>query len=860
MKRGLPLISNLKNVIAICAVMFCSIAVSAQSTLKGKVVDIITKEGLPGASISVKGSTEGVATNQDGEFTLNTSLQNVTLVVRYVSYNSKEVSLNVKGNLIVPEIGLESNATSMSEIVVTANSVAIDRKTPIAVSTITAATIEEKGSSQEFPELLKSTPGVYATRAGGGFGDSRLNLRGFQSENVAVLINGVPVNGMENGKVYWSNWAGLTDVTRSMQVQRGLGASKVAVPSIGGTINISTRTIDVVKGGTIFQGIGNDGYNKTAFSYSSGLMDNGWAFSILGSKNTGDGWGEGLKFEGYNYFFNLSKKINANHTLALTAFGAPQTHAQRYDRLTIQEYRDAPQGIKYNANWGILNGEFKTVSENKYHKPQISLNHSWTINETSFLSTALYASIAKGGSTNDGGSSLDFDNFRTNGAYSPVNIDAVVQQNLANQDGSALGYLRTSVNDHQWYGILSTYTKKLNEKFDLLAGVDGRYYRGKHYTKVNNLLGAQYVPDNTNKNNPYNRAKVGDKIAFDNDGVVGWGGAFLQGEYNEGPLSAFVTLSGSNTTYQRIDYFQFLDSDPNQKSKAVNIFGYQTKGGANYNLTEKHNVFANIGYFEKAPFFNAVFMNNSNTVNPDFKKEKITSFELGYGYRTPQFSANLNLYHTRWNDRSFTRSVTTNGQRYYGNFLGVDALHKGIELDFKYKPVYDLTITGMVSMGDWKWKNNLPQLQIFDESQQPVGQPIGPIYMKNVKVGDSPQTTFALGANYDVFSNFRIGLDYNYYADFYSDFDPTTLLQENLKPWKVPNYSLVDVNAVFKMKIAGLNASLFANVNNLFDVEYISDGYAVFQNVKGTLVSNVSNTQVYFGTGRSWTTGLKVNF
>src|SRR5690606_40354216 len=128
-----------------------------------------------------------------------------------------------------------------------------------------------KGSNQEFPELLKSTPGVYATRAGGGYGDSRMNLRGFQSENIAVLINGVPVNGMENGKVYWSNWAGLSDVTRSMQVQRGLGASKVAVPSVGGTINIQTKTLEAIKGGTIFQGIGNNGYSKTTFSYSSGL-------------------------------------------------------------------------------------------------------------------------------------------------------------------------------------------------------------------------------------------------------------------------------------------------------------------------------------------------------------------------------------------------------------------------------------------------------------------------------------------------------------------------------------------------------------------------------------------------------------
>src|SRR5690606_35103683 len=271
-------------------------------------------------------------------------------------------------------------------------------------------------------EILKSTPEVYAHKGGCGFGDSEMRLHRFNSENIAVMINGIPVNDMENGRVYWSNWAGLSDVTRSMQVQRGLGASKVAVPSIGGTVNVQTKTLDAVKGGTIFQGIGNDGFSKTTFSYSSGLMENDWAFTILGGKSQGNGWAEGTDFNAYNYFFNLSKRINDKHTLALTAFGAPQTHAQRFDRLTIEEYRNATQGIKYNPNWGVLNGKQTSISQNKYHKPQISLNHSWTIDEKSFLSTAVYASFATGGGTNDGGSSINFDDYRTNGAYSPIDL------------------------------------------------------------------------------------------------------------------------------------------------------------------------------------------------------------------------------------------------------------------------------------------------------------------------------------------------------------------------------------------------------------------------------------------------------
>ena len=111
--------------------------------------------------------------------------------------------------------------------------IAKDRKTPVAVSTIKEGAIVEKLGNQEFPEVLNSTPSVYATKAGGGFGDSKINIRGFQNENIAVMVNGMPVNDMENGKVYWSNWAGLSDVTSAMQVQRGLGASKLAIASVG---------------------------------------------------------------------------------------------------------------------------------------------------------------------------------------------------------------------------------------------------------------------------------------------------------------------------------------------------------------------------------------------------------------------------------------------------------------------------------------------------------------------------------------------------------------------------------------------------------------------------------------------------
>ncbi|MBS1572299.1 MAG: TonB-dependent receptor plug domain-containing protein, partial [Bacteroidetes bacterium] len=127
--------------------------------------------------------------------------------------------------------------------------IAKDRKTPVAVSTIKEAQIVEKLGNQEFPEILNTSPSVYATKGGGGYGEGKLNIRGFDQKNIAVMINGMPVNDMESGAVYWSNWAGLSDVTSAMQVQRGLGSSKLAIASVGGTVNIITRSSDKKEGG-----------------------------------------------------------------------------------------------------------------------------------------------------------------------------------------------------------------------------------------------------------------------------------------------------------------------------------------------------------------------------------------------------------------------------------------------------------------------------------------------------------------------------------------------------------------------------------------------------------------------------------
>ncbi|WP_025742454.1 TonB-dependent receptor [Aquimarina pacifica] len=838
----------------------------AQGIVSGTVVDSESSTPLPGANVMETGSSNGTTTDFDGKFSIKVENSTGEINISYVGFESLTLKYDVSnGNQDLGSINL-ALGNSLEEIIITQTSFAVDRKTPVAVSTIKADVIEEKLGTQEFPEILKSTPGIYATRAGGGFGDADVTIRGFNSVNVAVLINGIPVNDMENGRVFWSNWAGLSDVTSAMQVQRGLGAVKVAVPAIGGTINVLTRNTDVEAGGNVMTTIANNNYQKYSASVSTGLMDNGWAVTASGAKVSGDGYVDGTGFSGFNYFLNISKEINDNHKLSFSAFGAKQQHGQRQNKSSIADIQNSESGIRYNPDWGIKNGEKVFVEDNFYHKPQISLNHYWTISDITNLSTVIYASWGTGGGGRRAGDTSLFD-VKFGDYDQPIDLDNIVAINreLGAQGLGAEAYLGASRNDHNWYGLLSTLKHDFTDHLSFTGGIDVRTYKGIHFREITDLLGGNYALIDDDENNPNTAARVGDKYSYYNDGLVDWLGGFAQLEYEQDNLAAFMAVNLSNTSYARVDYFNYLDSDPLQETDTYNFLGYGIKGGANYNLDDNHNVFANIGYFEKAADFDAVFQNfNNENINENAENQKIFSAELGYGYRSSKLNANINVYRTQWNDRTFTDVEQDGEVEYFLNAEGVNALHQGVELDFVYRPSERLTITGMLSLGDWTWADNVEDAGFFDVDQNPLLDQEGNVvtrdlYIKDLKVGRSAQTTSALGLTYKLLEKTSIAVDYNYYADLYADFEPNDRTEEPaegasiVQPWKVPDYNLFDASLRHGFLVGSFDTTITLRMNNVFNTEYINvadDGGA----------STAADALVWYGPGRTYSISAKFEF
>ena len=804
---------------------------------------------------------------------------------------------------------VDSRSQDIEQVVLTGVAdIAKDRKTPVAVSTIKEAQIIDKLGNQEFPEILNTTPSVYATKGGGGFGDSRINVRGFDQKNTAVMINGVPVNDMEGGSVYWSNWAGLSDVTSAMQVQRGLGSSKLAIASVGGTINILTRAADKKRQGNITLGLGNDGYHKSLFSYNTGKSENGWATSFLMSRTAGSMYADGTEFEGYNYYLAVGYQPSAKHDLQFTITGAPQVHNQRSFQSTISDHikyggTEEDPNRKYNQNWGYLNGEEYSMTRNYFHKPVMSLNWDWKITDATTLNSVAYASFGRGGGTGDAGRiNGKFYNALPRSADGLVRFDDIVKWN---QGGAVADFgavnatpglsngtngiiRRSSINSHNWMGIITSLNHKINDNFSATVGFDGRTYKGIHYRIATDFLGNNSYTDTSNINNKPNvitnafttnpswnpfggkTNEIQDQLAYSNDGLVTWLGGFGQLEYTNDALSAFVQGSISNQNFQRIDYMLYAADQ--QKSEKVDLVGYNVKGGANYNINENHNVFVNGGYYERQPFFGAVYLNNRNDVNPSLTNEKITSFEIGYGFRSAVFNANLNVYHTGWDDiyRRLTTRAKINGVDVTGvaNVLGIKEIHKGIELDFNVKPAKFVTINGMFSIGDWYFEGSPTASFVEDQTNTVIEE--GTLALDGLKVGDAAQLTASLGADFKLTEWLNFDAQYRYADKLYSAFEPSSRLVTVAKPTpsdpavELPSFGLLDLGAGAKFNLNKTQSFKFrVNVNNVLDKTYIAESRT--NKVADTNAANNWNginksNEVYFGFGRTWNASVSFIF
>ena len=890
---------SLFTLLCACASMM---AVSVKIT--GNVQDAQNADPLIGVSVFEVGTTNGVVTDVDGNFTLNVEL-GAMLQLSYVGYKLREITVRKGGNLGI--ITLEGEAIALQDVTIMGQ-IAQQQKTPVAVSQVSALEIEERLGAAEFPEVLKNTPGVHANGQGGGWGESEIWMRGFDNSHVSVLVNGIPVNDMENGALYWSNWAGLADVTEQIQTQRGIGANIISTQSLGGSINIITKGISSKRNITMSYSLGNDGYNKILFSASSGLLRNGWSFTVLGSKTWGNGYAIGADYSVYSYFVNISKRINAHHQLSLTGFGAPQQHHSRSCALTNAEWNKVKDFnlfgkdySQYNPEYGFdSNGQRKSSEFNKYHKPQISLNHIWQIDHKSSLSTTAYASIGYGYAFSGEANSDTYTEYDWYGAdYGILNtefrnadgtFDYAKIESINDTSSTGSQMVMTKLNtSFQWYGLVSTYKNTFLDCLNMVAGIDIRYYKGLHRNVISDLYGGKYYIDPAREdvsivNNSIatdewkaQHLHTGDVVHRDYDGNVMQEGAFAQLEYNGNSISSFVAGAINYTSFWRYDRMYYERSKA--RSETVGFVGGSVKAGFNYKINRHNNLYANFGYVSNVPpFKNGVFMsaNNSNIINRNARNEKAITGEVGYQFANSFIQFAVNGYITEYMDKTMTKKgKAENKTQYYMNMSGVSARHMGIEFEATATPVHWLELS---AMGDWRWDSDSVKGLVFDTYGQaitPEGNPTQPgapdqawaiINMKGVHVGGSAQTTASFDVLFKPYKGARIGACYTLYDRNYAYY---ALSGGSLKlgkvmnvseAWRIPLGGTLDLRASYSFNVRNVNMTIAGIVNNVIGQRNIEKAWNP-TNVSSE-VKEVNPDDVYFfySPGRTWNVKLKIQF
>ncbi len=912
--------------------LLVSTALFAQKyTISGVVSDASSGEKLIGANVYVKDTNIGAASDENGKYSFELQKGTYTVVCSYIGYKTVESTVNLTANM---ELNFEMTVTQFSLSVTVLADKAKERETPVAFSEIDKKDMERTLGSRDIPLVLNVTPSVYATAQGGGAGDARINVRGFNQRNVAIMINGVPVNDMENGWVYWSNWDGIGDATSSIQMQRGLSAVNLATPSIGGTMNVITDPAAHKMGFKLKQEFGNDGFMKTSLFANSGLINNKFAISAGGVRKVGDGLIDKTWIANWAYYFGAAWNINDNNRLEFYALGAPQRHGQNlykqnaatydaayamdelgYTQTQVDEFVE--QGRRYNQNWSPVNSsytgkqwlgssegdrydsEFINERENFFHKPQINLNwYSNLSKKVSVYATAYYSGGVGGGTgtygkvyRRDADGNLGDDDYKFYYGRRPWSWDwnetiavnsadsgtyYVDKKAIWKDNGESIGILRNSRNNQWTVGTIAKALWRVSDPVTITLGVDWRTAEIDHFREVRDLLGGSYYMDNSDQLNPNKKVGLGDKIVYNFTNNVDWLGFFGQAEYSAEKVTFYGTAGYSTIKYKHTNHFRDDGNGNETVLEADAIGGYQIKGGASYRFTEQVSVFANAGYISKVPIFDNVIDDGSATLAEDPQNEKFTTFEAGVNFKTldGKFTVNGNFYYTDWKDRALSRGVQNEDGTEGIIFLsGMNQTHMGFELEGAYQPIQMLRFDFAGSFGNWTYTDDVNgRYRDYSDPNNPDKE--YNYYVKDLKVGDAPQTQFALAATLFPVTGMNFQVSYRYYANYFADWNPFSRTDETDREqvWELPSYGLLDLHFGYYLPfdMGGVRVQVFGHMFNVLDEVYVQDATDMSKynalkpeadgGVEGVVAHSAQTAEVFLGIPQTWNAGINIEF
>jgi hypothetical protein len=668
---------------------------------------------------------------------------------------------------------------------------------------------DDDNNSQPTVGLLSSGRDAFANAAAFELGAYWFRPRGVDNRFEDVLFNGVPMSKNDDGKVDFSNWGGLNDVTRyPLENVDNITPSEYIFGNLGGVTYYNTRASSYRKGVSLAYSYTNRSYfNRAMATYNTGLLKNGWAFSFSGSRRWADeGVIEGTYQDAYAYFASIEKRLGSKHALNFTAFGAPTYRGSNSPN--TQEAYDI-MGKNYNSYWGWQDGEKRNSRIRNVFEPVFQLEHFWKIGKKSNLNTTF--SYQQG---SDARSRLDWfhaadpnptyyrklpsygiytaEEFKAN---SQIDWTGMYQANNGNLDGGAVYSVIEDVNKDKTYNIVSHFDTRFQDNWKFNANFNYQRVESDNFRRVKDLLGAKYAKNLDaysddganfwNLDNTDYKVYEGDRTQYS---YMLYRDSYALNLSTEVDLprwnvvaSIFSSYSESYRDGQFRNHFFATGNGSKGKSDVFDAVDAGLKAKVTYKINGKNFLVYNGAYFSLAPTLNEIFVNprTTNLITPNVENQLINSNDLSYIIRGQVLKLRLTGYYT-------TIQKATEFSRYYfdisgsttdeGNALAAEILtnlnktYKGLELGAEIKVTPTLSVTAVGSYGDYKVTNN-PDVATYDDQNGYRGKDFwGTAKIKDYKIAGTPQKAASLGIRYNSPKYWWIGVSGNFLADQYLDF------------------------------------------------------------------------------------------
>ncbi|MEH6405668.1 MAG: TonB-dependent receptor [Leeuwenhoekiella sp.] len=644
--------------------LFTVVTVQSQEyKIEGKIVDLMTFEPIPHVAVLVDES-EYLKTNAEGLFSINLDLQgNHTLTLQKSGYITKNLPILLQNgqNLKFDAIPLEINvAAEQSDIgIITLEDDALNG--------------DDEQADYNISGLLTASKDVFLNAAAYDFSATFFRPRGLGSENGKILINGIEMNKIFNGRPQWANWGGLNDAQRNQEFTMGISASDYTFGGLAGTTNIVMRASQYRRGGRVSYASSNKTYTgRLMASYNTGLSQKGWAFSTLVSRRYGnEGYINGTLYDANSIFLAVEKKLNNQHSLNLSSFYTPNRRG-RSTALTDEVYQ--LKGSKYNPNWGYLDGEKRNSRMREIKQPVIMLNHYWQINDSTRLNTNVayqFGTIANTRLDNGGTQLITTDGQESylGGARNPspnyyqnlpsyflrdqnptaadyqnaylaeqsfiddgqLNWNSLYAENntAGNNGGNSIYALQADVTNDKKLTFNTNYRSKIRKNLDLNATFNFNDLQSANYARIEDLLGGTGYLDidsfaeddittegNLAQSDLRNRNRLVTegyryKYNYNIHALTADGFAQLQLKLKKADIYFGSKLGVA--TYQRNGLYENGYYPGNRsfgKSEKLNFTSFGVKAGGTYKLSGRHLFDFNSAYFSKAPTIRNTFSNS----------------------------------------------------------------------------------------------------------------------------------------------------------------------------------------------------------------------------------------------------------